>query len=143
LIGRWPFLLPRKPSHWCESFARWTKNELNAAEFKLKIADLTASVAELKDTLTDAKNELAEKDKEISRLAALQRRVADDTVELYGYRYRKRQDDKGPAAGNPFCDVCYQKQGLLIETTHLHEAGRPLQCPNCKAKYTGLRTYTD
>jgi hypothetical protein len=122
---------------------RTVDKELNAAEFKLKIADLTASVAELKDTLTDAKNELAEKDKEISRLAALQRRVADDTVELYGYRYRKRQDDKGPAAGNPFCDVCYQKQGLLIETTHLHEAGRPLQCPNCKAKYTGLRTYTD
>ena len=89
---------------------RTVDKELNAAEFKLKIAELTASVAELKNTLTDAKDELTEKDKEIARLAALQRRVTDDTVELFGYRYRKRQDDKGPAAGNPFCDVCIKSK---------------------------------
>jgi hypothetical protein len=30
---------------------------------------------------------------------------------LYGHRYRKRTDGKGPAAGNAFCDVCLQKHG--------------------------------
>src|SRR5262249_38285499 len=62
---------------------RMVDKELNAAEFKLKIAELTASVAELKNTLTDAKDELTEKDKEIARLAALQRRVTDDTVPVW------------------------------------------------------------
>ena len=123
---------------------RAVDKELDAAEFKLKIADLTSTLADLKNTLTDAKNELTEKDQEIAGLKKLHRRLTDETVELYGHRYRKRQDDKGPAAGNPFCDVCLQKEGLLMETTILPaEVGRPLQCPNCKAKYGNLRTYLD
>lgn len=117
--------------------------EVSQADLKLKIADLTSALADLKATLSEAKAEAAEKDEEISRLSKLQHRLVDDTVELYGYRYRKRTDGKGPAAGNPFCDVCLQKSGLLIETTHLREPGRPLQCPNCKAKYGDLHTYTD
>jgi hypothetical protein len=117
--------------------------EVSEAELKLKVADLSTALADLKMTLTEAKGEAAEKDEEIARLKKLQRRVADDTVELYGYRYRKRTDGKGPAAGNPFCDVCLQKQGLLIETSHLRIPGRPLECPNCKARYDGLHTYTD
>jgi hypothetical protein len=122
---------------------RGIEKELSEAELKLKIADLTGALAELKMTLTDARSDAAEKDAEIARLKVLHRRAAGDTVELYGYRYRKRTDGKGPAAGNPFCDVCFQKDGLLIETAHLREAGRPLQCPNCNAKYGDLRTYTD
>jgi hypothetical protein len=117
--------------------------EIGQAELKLKVADLSNALADLKILLTEAKSEAAEKDEEIARLQKLQRRLADDTVELYGYRYRKRTDGKNGGAGNPFCDVCLQKNGLLIETTHLHEQGRPLQCPNCKAKYGGLHTYTD
>jgi hypothetical protein len=117
--------------------------EISEAELKLKIANLTSALADLKITLTDAKGDAAEKDAEIDRLKALHRRVTEGTVEMYGYRYRKRTDGKGPAAGNPFCDVCFQKQGLLIETAQLREPGRPLQCPNCKAKYGDLRTYTD
>lgn len=117
--------------------------EMGQAELKLKVAELTSSLADIKLTLTEAKNDAVEKDEEIARLKKLQRRLADETVELYGYRYRKRKDGKDGGAGNPMCDVCLQKNGLLIETTHLHEPGRPLQCPNCKAKYTGLHTYTD
>jgi hypothetical protein len=117
--------------------------EVGQAELKLKIAELTGSLADIKLTLTDAKNDAVEKDEEIARLKKLQRRLADETVELYGYRYRKRKDGKEGGAGNPMCDVCLQKNGLLIETTHLPEPGRPLQCPNCKAKYAGLHTYTD
>lgn len=117
--------------------------EMSQAELKLKVADLSTALADLKMTLTEAKSDAAEKDEEIARLKKLQRRLADDTVELYGFRYRKRTDEKGPAAGNPFCDVCLQKHGLLIETTHLREPGRPLQCPNCKAKYGDLHSYTD
>jgi hypothetical protein len=117
--------------------------EVSQAELKLKVADLTSTLADLKTILTEAKSDATEKDEEIARLKKLQRRLADDTVELYGHRYRKRTDGKGPAAGNPFCDVCLQKEGLLIETTHLRQTGRPLQCPNCNARYDDLRTYTD
>ena len=122
---------------------RSVDKEVSQAELKLKIADLTSALADLKVTLTDAKSEAAEKDEEIARLKKLHRRLTDETVELFGYRYRKRTDGKGPAAGNPFCDVCLQKSGLLIETTHLLEPGRPLQCPSCKAKYGDLHSYTD
>lgn len=66
--------------------------EISQADLKLKIAELTSTLADLKMTLTEAKNDAAEKDGEIARLKELQRRVADDTVELYGYRYRKRTD---------------------------------------------------
>jgi hypothetical protein len=117
--------------------------EMSQAELKLRVADLSTTLADLKITLTEAKSDAAEKDEEITRLKKLQRRLADDTVELYGYKYRKRTDGKEGGAGNPFCDVCFQKNGLLIETSHLHVPGRPLQCPNCKARYDGLRTYTD
>jgi hypothetical protein len=123
---------------------RGIDKEIGEAELRLKIADLTTTLADIKMTLTEARSDADEKDAEITRLVTLHRRVVEDTVELSGYRYRKRTDGRGPAAGNPFCNVCFQKHGLLIETTHLHEAGRPLQCPNCKAKYAGdLRTWTD
>lgn len=118
--------------------------EVGQAELKLKVAELTGSLADIKLTLTEAKSDAAEKDQEIARLKKLQQRVADETVELCGYRYRKRKDDKGPASGNPMCDVCLQKDGLLIETSFVHGTGiQQLRCPNCKAIYAGLHTYTD
>jgi hypothetical protein len=118
--------------------------ELGQAELKLKIADLTTTLADLKMTLTDARSDAAEKDAEIARLKKLQHRLQDETVELYGYRYRKRKDGKQGGAGNPFCDVCLQKDGLLIETAFVHGTGiQQLRCPNCKATYAGLHTYTD
>jgi hypothetical protein len=49
--------------------------------------------------------------------------------------------------GHPFCNVCLQKEGLLIEITQALEAiaiggpRKPLQCPNCKAKYVKVRAY--
>lgn len=117
--------------------------EVSQAELKLKVAELTSALADIKMTLTNARNEESEKNEEIARLQKLQRRVADETVELYGYRYRRRTDGKEGGAGNPYCDVCFQKFGLLFETTTVYETGRPLQCPNCKAKYNGIRTYAD
>jgi hypothetical protein len=118
--------------------------EVSQAELKLKVADLTGALADLKMTLTEAKGDAAEKDAEIVRLKKLQRRLEDETVELYGYRYRKRKDGKAGGAGNPFCDVCLQKDGLLIETACVPGKGiQALQCPNCKATYGGLHTYTD
>jgi hypothetical protein len=118
--------------------------EVGQAELKLKVADLSTALADLKITLTEAKSDAAEKDEEIARLKKLQRRLEDETVELYGYRYRKRKDGKQGGAGNPFCDVCLQKDGLLIETACVPGKGiQALQCPNCKATYGGLHTYTD
>lgn len=118
--------------------------EVSQPELKLKVAELTGSLADIKLTLTEAKSDAAEKDQEIARLKKLQQRLADETVEVYGYRYRKRKDEKGPAAGNPMCDVCFQKDGLLIETAFVHGTGiQQLRCPNCKATYAGLHTYTD
>jgi hypothetical protein len=59
----------------------------------------------------EVQSDAADKDHEISRLRKLQQRLVDETVEVYGYRYQKRTDGKGPAAGNPMCDVCFQKNG--------------------------------
>jgi hypothetical protein len=124
---------------------RSIEKEIGQAELKLKVADLTTTLADLKMTLVEAKSDAAEKDAEIDRLKKLQRRLADDTIELHGYRYRKRTDGKPPgAAGNPFCDVCLQKSGLLIETAHVPGQGIvALKCPNCGAIYARLHTYTD
>lgn len=118
--------------------------EMSQAELKLKVADLSTALADLKIILTEAKSDAAEKDQEIARLKKLQHRLADETVELYGYRYRKRKDGKEGGAGNPMCDVCLQKNGLLIETAQIAGRGiQALQCPNCKAAYAHLHTYTD
>ncbi len=118
--------------------------EVDKAELKLKVAELTGSLAEIKLTLSEAKSDAAEKEDEIARLKKLHHRLADETVELYGYRYRKRKDGKDGGAGNPMCDVCLQKDGLLIETAHIPGKGiYSLQCPNCKAVYGNLHTYTD
>jgi hypothetical protein len=87
--------------------------EASQAELKLKIADLSTALADLKMTLTEAKSDAAEKDEEIARLKKLQRRLADDTVELYGYRYRKRTDGKGPAAGNPLLRCVSSERGFV------------------------------
>ena len=118
--------------------------EVSQAELKLKVADLMSTLADLKTILTEAKTDAAEKDEEIARLKKLQRRPADDTVEISGYRYRKRKDGKEGGAGNPMCDVCLQKNGLLIETAQIAGKGiQALKCPNCKAEYAHLHTYTD
>jgi hypothetical protein len=118
--------------------------EMSQAELKLKVADLSTALADLKIILTEAKSDAAEKDQEIARLKKLQRRLVDETVELYGYRYRKRKDRTEGGAGNPMCDVCLQKNGLLIETAHIAGKGiQALRCPNCKAEYAHLDTYTD
>jgi hypothetical protein len=118
--------------------------EMSQAELKLKVADLSTTLADLKITLTEAKSDAAEKDEEIARLKKLQHRLADETVELYGYRYRKRKDDKQGGAGNPMCAVCLQKAGLLIETANVPGQGiMAVRCPNCQAVYGGLHTYTD
>ncbi|CCD85559.1 conserved protein of unknown function [Bradyrhizobium sp. ORS 285] len=117
--------------------------EVGQADLKLKIADLTAALADLKSTLVEAKEDASEKEKEIARLKKLHRRLEEDTIELFGYRYRKRTDGKEGGAGNPFCNVCLSKEGLLIETTDTQDSGRPVQCPSCKAKYSNVRTYLD
>jgi hypothetical protein len=118
--------------------------EVSQAELKLKVADLTTTLADLKMTLTDARNDAAEKDDEIARLKKLQQRLLDDTVELYGHRYRKRNDGKEGGAGNPMCDVCLQKDGLLLETAHVPGKGiLTVRCPNCQAVYGSLHTFID
>jgi len=114
--------------------------QLDEADLKLKVADLTAALASLKLTLVDAQQEVSSKDKAIEQLAALHRRVKDELVEYQGYLYRK-QPDRNQPAGNPFCPVCYQKQGLLFETTDVWKPGKPKQCPNCRAEYNGIKTF--
>ena len=114
--------------------------EVSQADLKLKIAELSSSLADIKLTLTDARSEATEKDAEISRLKALHRRILEDTVEVNGYRFRKAKDGNG-AAGNPFCDVCFQKQGMLIEMTDTILSGRPLRCPSCAALYVNVPSF--
>jgi rubrerythrin len=118
---------------------RGIEREFDVAEYKLKIADLTTLLADVKIALTDARMEHAAKDAEIERLKAFLAKRDTETVEHHGYRYRKGED--GEPKGNPYCPVCEAKHGLLIQTTVVHEAGRPQQCPNCKAKYANVQRF--
>jgi hypothetical protein len=121
---------------------RAVDKELSVADMKLKVADLTSSLADIKLTLTEAKSEASVKDEEITRLKKLHRTVAEDTVEVNGYRFRKATNREG-AAGNPYCPVCFAKQGLLIELTDTILSGRPLRCPSCSALYSNVPSFTD
>jgi hypothetical protein len=99
--------------------------DVSQAELKLKIADLTTTLADIKITLTDAKGEAAEKDDEIARLQKLQHRLAEDTVEQYGYRYRKRKDGKENPAGNRcVMSACRKRVCLLRRLMFLEKAFR-------------------
>lgn len=117
--------------------------EVSEADLKLKIADITLALSDVKLTLAEARSDAVGKDEEIAQLRKLHRRLADDTVELNGYRYRKRTDGQEGGAGKPFCNACLQKGGFLIETTDTNEPGRPLKCPSCTVRYSNVRTYTD
>jgi predicted nucleic acid-binding Zn-ribbon protein len=75
--------------------------EVSQAELKLKVADLSTALADLKMTLTEAKSDAAEKDDEINRLKKLQQRLAEETVELYGYQIPKAQGWKGGRSRQP------------------------------------------
>ena len=90
------------------------EREFKDAEFKLKIADLYSSLADAKIALADAKIELDAKEAEIERLKRTHRRLEEETVEIRGYRYPKSE---GEPMQHPFCPVCQQKEGLLIQTT--------------------------
>jgi hypothetical protein len=83
--------------------------EVNLAELKLKVAELTSSLADLKLTLTDAKSDAGEKDEEIIRLNEMQRRLVDDTVELYGYRYRSAMTENKEAMAIPCATFASRK----------------------------------
>jgi hypothetical protein len=120
---------------------RTIDKEYDKAELKLKIADLTVTLADLKTTLIEAKAEAAGKDETIAQLKRVNRRVADDLVEYRGYHYRKQPDNDQKPAGNPFCVVCMEKDGLLFETSTRHATGRPVQCPHCEARYDGVTTF--
>lgn len=121
---------------------REVEKEISLADLKLKVTELTSSLADIKLTITQAKTESVEKDEEIGRLKALHRRLENDTVEINGYRFRKAKDRDGPA-GNPFCPVCFQKQGMLFEMTDTILSGRPLKCPSCSAIYSNVPAFTD
>jgi hypothetical protein len=117
------------------------EKRIDQATLKMTVADLTSSIAELKLTLVNAKEEAAAKEAEIERLQSTYKRSKDDLIEHIGYFYRKRPPPNEGPAGNPFCPVCYQTKGLLFETTFTTEAGRPTECPSCRAKFTQVRTF--
>ena len=116
---------------------RGIDKSFDAAEFKLKIADLNTALADLKLALTDAREELSSKDVEIGKLKAQFRRFSE-TVEVKGFKYDKKDD--GTPRGFAYCQVCEQKEGLLIHLTRIESID---MCPNCKAKYQDVMIYGD
>jgi hypothetical protein len=105
---------------------------LDAAEYKLKIADLTSALADLKNALVEAKEEAKGKEEEFKALEA-NFLILKETVLFEGYQYDKGPD--GKPSGSPYCPVCMQKEGYMFHTTTTNKAGRPEQCPGCKAEF--------
>jgi hypothetical protein len=112
---------------------------LDEAGRKLKFAQATSLISDLKAALVDANAEARGKDLEIETLRK-NFRIFTDTVTVLGYHYDR--DDKGRPKGAPYCPVCMQKDGYMLLVTRTQERGYPeLQCPNCKAFYSGLPVF--
>ena len=112
---------------------------LEEASRTLKFAQCISLVADLKNALAEAITEARGKDHEIDTLRR-NFRIFTDTVEVLGYHYDR--DDKGRPKGNAYCPVCMQKFGYMLLLTETQERGHPeLQCPHCKAHFSGLSRF--
>lgn len=112
--------------------------KVGQADLKGKAADLISALADVKISLVEANDQLHAAEKEIERLKETLRRK-DQLVESRGFLYRSRTD--GSPQGNPACPVCLEKEARIFFTTPTHDSGRPLQCPNCRAKYFDATEY--
>jgi hypothetical protein len=121
---------------------RMIDKQLSQADLKLKIVELNTALAELKMTLTEAR---AMPRRRMPRSVGLRsysngcpiRRSNSTGIDTESVRMDRAKKPATPSVMFAF------KKGLLFETTNLNEAGRPLGCPNCKAKYFGVRTFTE
>jgi hypothetical protein len=112
---------------------------LDDASRKIKFAQCIGLVADVENALVDASAEARSYEREIDTLRR-NFRTFTDTVEVLGYHYDK--DEKGRPKGTAYCPVCIQKDGYMLLLTATQERGYPeLQCPNCRAFYSGLSTF--
>jgi hypothetical protein len=112
---------------------------LEEASRKLKFAQCIGLVADSKNALVDASVEARGRETQIDMLRR-NFRMFTDTVEVLGYHYDR--DEKGRPKGTAYCPVCIQKDGYMLLLTTTRERGYPeLQCPNCRAFYSGLSTF--
>jgi hypothetical protein len=119
--------------------------EMDDAQFadpahrKLKFAEVISMIADMKAALAEANAAEKNRKQEIDTLRK-NFRLFTETVEVLGYHYDK--DDKGRPKGSAYCPVCMQKSGYMLLLTQTQERGRPeMQCPNCKAFYSGLSVF--
>lgn len=112
---------------------------IDDASWKFKFAQCIGLVAGVKNALVDASAEARGQELEIDTLRR-NFRTFTDTVEVLGYHYDR--DEKGRPRGTAYCPVCIQKDGYMLLLTATQERGYPeLQCPNCRAFYSGLSTF--
>ena len=121
----------------CNSFAMLLPSMMRPGNLSSRSA--SSLVADLKNALVDASVEARGQELEIDTLRR-NFRTFTDTVEVLGYHYDR--DEKGRPKGTAYCPVCIQKDGYMLLLTATQERGYPeLQCPNCKAFYSGLSTF--
>jgi len=115
---------------------RGIDSEVDKAGLKLRLIELTDMLLEAKEALQDAKQERSELMSEIERLkTAMNQRahLEDEHGRLYEI------DDTGARVGEPYCNLCFVKEELLIRMRffpantgmHAHH-----MCDNCGKAYT-------
>jgi len=102
------------------------------AEFKLRLSDIVARLLEAQDALYDAKERERALRLEIERLKSeLAKRPS--LKDVNGLLYEL--DQSGGHVGEPFCNLCHVKEGLLLRLRHFEAKQGTYahyHCDNCK-----------
>jgi len=111
---------------------------LDTATLKLQIAELSNALAAAQIALSQSQQELQTKDARIASLLKNFER-STETIRYHGHLYEKAPD--GSKQGNPFCPLCFQKEGALMLTTNFGKGISNVKCPNCKSEFHGVDIY--
>lgn len=119
---------------------RSINNEFDKAELKAKLADVMNNMSDARMGLVEAGELLSSKEREIDVLKRAIRKRDDETVEVKGYRYRKSPE--GMPLGYPYCPICVD-EGFFVITVSMHEPGRPVKCPKCRANFGSVMGFNE
>ncbi|TKA95935.1 hypothetical protein FAZ78_14250 [Cereibacter changlensis] len=106
-------------------------SKIDTAEFKLRLADLVERLLEAREALTDAKEserDLRQRILELEKKIAERGQFEDENGLLF------QLNDEGQRIGQPYCNLCYVRDGKLFRLRHReakYGASSHYFCDNC------------